>query len=199
MPVPMSPRLRRLSQVTVITLLVVSPLAAGDSPWYLQGKLGQASVQTDFDAADLGFTFDSTESASTVEVGYSLHRFFDVQAGYRDLGRFDGIPTPCPDGQACPLILTIPVQADVSALSLAAVPRWPVNERFSVFGKLGVLDWDADLSPTFSGPTFESFSGRDLLAGVGAQYVFPKGFGVLLEYETSDLADDVSLGASWRF
>lgn len=192
---------RWFSRVTVLALLVASPLAAGESRWYVEGKLGQASVEADFGPRFLGWTVDATDTAAAVEVGYLLHRYLGVQAGYRDLGRYEGLPVPCPLDQECPLalVLLIPADAEITGVSLAAVPRWPVSDRFSVFGKLGVLDWDADFSPRLEDLPLTGYSGRDLLAGVGAKYTFPRGFGLLLEYETTDLVDGVNLGASWRF
>lgn len=192
---------RRLLIATVGALLAAGPLAAGESRWYLEGKLGQASVEADFGPPLFGWTVDATESAAAVEVGYTLHRYLGIQAGYRDLGHYQALPSLCPEGDVCPLaqVIFIPADAEISGVSLSAVPRWPVSERFSLYGKLGVLAWDADLSQVLPGDPDESFSGHDLLAGIGAQYTLPKGFGLLLEYERSDILDGVSLGASWRF
>lgn len=192
---------RRLLMITVGALLAAGPLAAGESRWYVEGKLGQANVRADFGPPLFGWTVDANDAAAAVEVGYTVHRYLGIQAGYRDLGHYEGLPSPCLEGQVCPLAQVVfnPAEAAISGFSLSAVPRWPVSERFSVYGKLGVLEWDADLSPQLSGFPAVGFSGRDLLAGIGAQYTFPKGLGVLLEYESSDFLDGVSLGASWRF
>ncbi len=200
---------RWIPVVVVGAFLAASSPAAGDSRWYLAGKLGQASVEENFGPPVLGWRVDGDDSAASIEVGYALHRYLGIQAGYHDLGAYEGRPRPCPPGEDCPrtliapppaLVPAYPVDAEFTGFSLSAVPRWPVTERFSVYGKLGVLDWEGKLSPALDVPQrVERPSDQDLLAGIGAEYAFPNRLGVLVEYETSDLFDTVSLGASWRF
>ena len=116
-------------------------------------------------------------------MGYRINRYVAVQAGYRDLGSYGGSRVPCREGDICPLVLLIPetpVVADITGWSLTAVPRWPIGERLSVFGKVGLFEWDADLSQRFGGGHVESFSEQDLLTGIGVQYAFSKGLGLQL-------------------
>ncbi len=83
---------------------------------------------------------------------------------------------------------------------MTAIPSWPVNDRLSLFGKVGVLDWDSDVVESFDGRRVDSFSDLELLAGVGLRYALPSGFGASAEYQRVDLGlDSISLGASWRF
>ena len=91
-----------------------------------------------------------------------------------------------------------PREVDFNAFSLVVVPQVALTERVAVYGKLGMLEWDSDVA-WFAGPQGPDPSERDLLAGIGARYVFPKGLGVLLEYEDADFLRAVSVGASWRF
>lgn len=192
--------------------LVAAPLLAGESPWYLEAKLGEASAEATF-GSRWTKRIDGSDGAASVAVGYQVDRHLGIQAGYHDLGRFDGTGSPCPDsaetcvellalcveGFPCTEVL-VPLEAEVSGFSLALVPRWPVGERVSVYGKVGVIDWDTDVSGLFTTAGTERFSDRDLLAGVGVQYTFPKGLGVLLEYEDLELGlASTSVGVSWRF
>ncbi len=200
--------------LVIVTALLggAGPAAAGDSRWSLTGKVGQASVEQDFGPPVLGWRVDDEDASAGFEVGYTLHRFFGLRAGYHDLGAYPGEPRPCPPGEVCPLPLsliqsatrsqivpTFPVESEFTGWSLSAIPRWPVTERVTVYGKLGVLGWRGTLSRAFDGQEVEEPSDRELLAGLGAEYVFPRGFGVLVEYESSDLLNAVSVGASWHF
>ncbi len=187
----------------VSLLLAASPATAGDSPWYVEGRAGQASVSTELGGGVLPWRIDGNDTAAGVEVGYRISRYVAVQAGYHDLGRYDAtLDLNCT--VICPLaqlfIPEVPMVADITGWSLTAVPRWPLGERFAVFGKLGLFEWGADLKSRLDGSQRESFSGEDRLAGIGVEYAFPQGLGLHLQYEDYDLgADAATLGASWRF
>jgi len=191
-------------RVLIILGFIASPAVFAESPWYVVAKLGQASVEEDFGPRILGWRVDDEDSSAGVEVGYRFNPNFGLQAGYRDLGTYPGMDRPCPPGLICPatfgpqLVPVFPREAEFSGLSLVAVPRWSVGEHTSLYGKLGALYWESDLTRTQGNPQEEP-SSSELLAGVGAEYTFASGLGLLVEYETSDLLSAVSVGASWRF
>ncbi|MEE8524173.1 MAG: outer membrane beta-barrel protein [Thermoanaerobaculia bacterium] len=221
-------RCLRFGLVLVTILgLAASELSAGESRWYLETKLGQSEFEGTLGFRHAKF-FDDSDSAASLAVGYTVNRYLAVEIGYHDLGEHGGFGSPCaeneeicpatalPPGAEHPLALCVegatdpicgfyplvatPVTADVTGLSFAVVPRYPFNDRFSVYGKVGVIDWDADVSEAFSGRAVDSFSDRDLLTAVGLQYTFPIGFGVLAEYQQLDFdVSSTSLGASYRF
>lgn len=192
---------RILLAAALFLLLGVAPLAAGDSRWYLNLKLGKGSLDTEFGKALLNHFDDDTDTGS-VEVGYILRRHLAIQAGYHDLGEYAGSGSSCAEDAFCLTIYPLPdisMTADVSGLSLSLVPRLPLlDDRLTVYGKLGVIDWNSDLSGDFG--FHDSYSDTDLLSGVGLRYGFKNGFGVLAEYERLDFdQQSASLGASWRF
>lgn len=188
-------------------LLLAAPLAADDSRWYVTASAGQSGVDREFGPATNRWLVDEEDTLANFEVGYAFHRNLGIQAGYRDLGSYSGHPAPCPPDTVCPLSSTLslplivpshPQTVEFSGVSLVAVPRWPVSDRLDVYGKVGVLDWRT----RFYGDDFgrpEEPSGLDALGGLGAQYSVSKAFGVLVEYEASELVDAVSVGASWKF
>lgn len=211
--------------VTVLTGLVLFgvQLWADESPWYVAARLGDAAV--DARLGSRGWRIDDENTATAVEVGYTINRHLAVEVGYQDLGRHAGFVSACPPGadvciqRLASLGLCVEgfdctqvfesLEAEVDGVSLALLPIWPISERFSLRGKAGLIAWDADVSVergaiTTSAsrltPNGELFSSRDLLAGVGAHYSFPSGLGLLLMHETFDLeARTTSLGVSWRF
>lgn len=93
----------------------------------------------------------------------------------------------------------------VSALQLAAVGTYPINQQFDVFAKVGA----SANKVTASGFTCNSCSKTDLLYGIGAQYNFNQQVGVRLQYAnlgkatnsgTNDLsASTISLGVVYAF
>ncbi len=195
-------------------------LQAGDRAWYVEAKAGPASLDARYGAL-APKVFDDDDAARAVEVGYSVNRYLAIQAGVHDLGEYSGGGSPCPErspvcierlareflglcieGREC-LQVFAPVSAEVSGYSLSAIPRWPVGERLWLFGRVGVLDWETDISHTgssFGGGRLDSFSDQGVLTGLGVRYAFPKGLGVLLEYQRLDLDfGTANLGVSYRF
>lgn len=211
---------------TVFAALVLcgGQLGASESPWYVAARLGDASVDARLGSRPI-WRVDDEATAGAVDVGYTLNRHLAVELGYQDLGSHAGFGSPCPRGEEgcverlaslglcvegfdCTEVLAS-LAAKVDGVSFALVPIWPIGERFSLRGKAGLIAWDTDVTVergfvTTSGSRTtrngELFSSRDLLAGLGVQYSFPNGLGLLLQHETFDLdARTTSLGVSWRF
>lgn len=201
---PRSPH-RRLALFLAAALVAAAPVAAGDSAWSVVAKAGQASASQDFGPPILGWRLDDDDTAAGIELRYALSRHLALAAGYLDLGSYPGQPRPCPPGDECPLTLidpfapVYPIEADITAWTLAVMPRLPVTDRFAVYGKLGLLAWQADLTRAFDRQPIDDPSANELLGGIGAELTFPSGFGLLLEFEASDLLTATTAGASWRF
>ena len=210
--------------VCATLVLCTGQLRADESPWYVAARLGDASVDARLGSRPVN-RIDDEATAGAVEVGYSLNRHLAVELGYHDLGTYDGFGSPCPPGEeGCVERLASlglcaegfdctevrpSLAAKVDGVSLALVPIWPIGERLSLRGKAGLIAWDTDVtvergfvttSASRTTANGEIFSSRDLLAGLGVQYDFPNGLGLLLQHETFDLdAATTSLGVSWRF
>ena len=187
---------------------------AGESPWYVTARFGEASAE-----AQLGDRhpqrIDDEAGSAAVDVGYEINRYLAVEAGYQDLGSHAGFGSPClqtddacierlaglglcVEGSECAEILAA-LNADFSGLSVALLPTWPVTERLAVRGKIGLMAWDGDVTAVSFGVS-ERFSSEDLLTGLGVLYSFPGGLGILIQHEELDLdAGTTSLGLRWRF
>lgn len=189
-------------------------LWAGESPWYVAARVGEASAEARLGARHPQSIDDEAASAA-VDLGYRVNRYLAVEAGYQDLGSHSGFGSPCRqsddscierlaglglcvEGSECAEIVTA-LDADLSGLSLALVPTLPLGERLSLRGKVGLIAWDGDVAaPRFG--AIERFSGEDLVLGVGLEYGFPGGLGLQLQHEELDLdAAATTLGLRWRF
>jgi len=202
---------RWMRRTTVLAfVLAAAPVAAGNSPWYVAGRAGVASADRDFGPPGLGWAIDDRDTALGIEVGYALHRHLAVEAGYADLGGYRGEPRPCEAGKPCPLASatgiepakSLPVslaRVCLTGSSLSLVPRWPLGERVTLFGKLGYLTWEAAITRASDGARVDSPSSGSLLLGAGAEYGFARGLGLFVEVERSNVAQTVSAGTSWRF
>ena len=213
----MSPKRRHFRTFVVlgvVCLVLVGGRAwAGGSPWYVAARFGESSAEAQFGAVHPKFVDDEAGTAA-VELGYQVNEYLSVEGGFHDLGSHAAFGSPCRQSDVacierlwtlglcaepgCAELLA-PAEAELSGFSVALVPGVPLGDRLSLRGKVGIMAWDGDVVvPGFD--LSERFSGEELLTGVGLEYSFPGGLGILLQHEELDLdVGTTSLGLSWRF
>lgn len=194
-----------------------SPFAVADeSFWYIGGNIGESRAKIDDDRITdqlLGIGLASSISDDKRDTGYKLfggyqyNKHFAVEAGYFDLGKFSYTATTVPAG-------TLNGEIKLSGWNLDAVGMWPMSEKFSAFGRVGMNY--AQAKDTFGStgavptPTDPNPSKTELnyKAGLGIQYDFNKSLGMRLEAERYRINDAVgnqgdvdlySIGLVYRF
>jgi len=177
-------------------LTVSAPAAAqqSDMGFYIGGAYGMSS----FDIDTTGITnpsVDDSDSGFKIFGGYQFSRNWGVEVGYVDFGKA-GI-----SGST----LGIPFTGDlgVTALTVAGTGTMPMNESFSLLGKVGMWNWDAKANVAALGTAGSaSDSGTDLFFGVGLRYNLSKNLGLQLEVEQYSGDDSItytSLGLRYKF
>jgi len=177
-------------------LTVSAPAAAqqSDMGFYIGGAYGMSS----FDIDTTGITnpsVDDSDSGFKIFGGYQFSRNWGVEVGYVDFGKA-GISGS---------ILGIPFTGDlgVTALTVAGTGTMPMNESFSLLGKVGMWNWDAKANVAALGTAGSaSDSGTDLFFGVGLRYNLSKNLGLQLEVEQYSGDDSItytSLGLRYKF
>jgi opacity protein-like surface antigen len=183
--------LGKVSSLTVLLggLAMSGPASATDNGFYVGLGAGQALVgDLNFDGAEGGSrSFDGDDIGFKAFAGFNFAILelvtLGVEGGYVDFGKAD-------DGG---------VEVDSNgfdAFGVAGVQLGPIQ----LFGKAGVVAWDADAS---DGDGSVSDDGTDPAYGIGAGLQFGS-IGVRAEYEYFDIdvIDDVSLisvSALWVF
>lgn len=162
---------------TSILLLVSSVQAEG-------GYIGASIGQTDPDIP----TFDDGTSFALTG-GYRVNKNFAVEASYVDLGESDDNIAP---------VWTI--KAD--GFNFAAVGIIPVNNKFEVFGKVGMYIWDFSVHEAGTGEIYRS-DGNDISFGFGASFNLADQFNLIFEYQKFEVDDqdasNISFGARLNF
>jgi len=122
--------------------------------------------------------------------GYEFNKWFSLEGGYFDLGKMGYTANTLPAG-------TLEGQLKLNGVNLDAVLNIPLTEKFSVFGRAGVIY--ANAKDTFSGTgavivmkPSPSEKATNYKYGGGLQYDFTKSFGMRAEYERYRINDAVT-------
>lgn len=198
---------------TLCSLLIAFNANAEEKGFYLGGSLGHSSIDT-VSEGDVNAAFASVGVTTTSDVddsdlgwkifgGYNLNQYFGIELAYVDLGEAEINAT-----STAPVAGTASISAEADGFTFAGVARYPINERFDVFGKLGGFVWDVEGggSLTVGGGTITATAeddGTSILFGLGAEYEMGNNIGVRAEWEryevSSDDVDLFSVGLEYDF
>jgi len=177
------------------------PAFAQDASFYLGGSIGQAEaegvcddLQTIVTGIGTVSSCDEKDSGWKLFGGYQVNRHFAIEASYFDYGSISAT------GQTVGVPFRI--TGDATAFGLAAVGILPVANHFSLFGKLGLLRTEVDVTASGVGGAFtESDSETGLHVGIGLMFNLGRNFSIRAEWERNDEAeiDMMSLGVQFRF
>lgn len=175
-------------------------LVAADSGWLAGASLGQSSAKMDdariiaqLQGAGLSatnFITDDSDFAFKIFGGYKFNKYFALESGYFDLGRFDFNATTSPAG-------TYSGKIKLRGLNFDAVGFLPFTEKLSGLGRIGFNYAQARDNFGSSGavatPADASPSNRDLnyKMGLGLQYDFTKSVAMRGEWERYRINDAV--------
>jgi len=148
-----------------------SALADVQPGFYAGAGVGKASIEIDD-------VFDADDTAFKVFGGYSFNPNFAVELAYIDGG--------APDER----FGAGSIEVAVDGINASAVGRLPINEKFSVFGKLGFASYDVEVkvrAGNLSGSG--SDSDEDLSYGIGGAFSLSSAVELRGEYEAIDVTD----------
>ncbi|MGM1053857.1 MAG: porin family protein [Pseudomonadota bacterium] len=192
--------MKRLITTAALATLVATPAFAQSYPGvpdegvYVGTALGQSKLK--FDMAgyyrDLGIpnvSDDDTDTAYKLFVGYQFNPNFAVEASYVDFGDFEANARTMVDG----IPVTGSAKLSVDGFTAALVGKLPIQDGFSVYGKLGMIAWDADLDESAEALGLRQTNsygddGTDPFYGIGAEYVVNQVM-MRLEFERYDISD----------
>jgi hypothetical protein len=169
---------RSLAALFAASLLALSGTAMADSGFYVGGSVGNATLEASFQDPIGGgdVLFDENDFSWKAYGGYNFDLpsiNLGVEGGYRDLGG--------PSVTALADTYGFDITA-WDAFGVASFDLGPVT----VFGKLGIVSWDAEV--TISGVDAGSEDDQDTAYGVGASFNLGS-FQLRAEYEMFDVSD----------
>lgn len=195
---------RRFSHLVPACLLVLGsfmPDAVLAQPsWYLGASIGQSVIDAAPSEVEQGFladdafvatgtTLDRSDTGGKLFFGRRFNRFLAAEAGYVDLGKasFNTTIIGAPAGTTPAPPFSIHATAAAKGIFLAGLAHLPLTERFSFFGKAGLMRSEAKFTERIedTGATRVSRSERntEALYGLGLQLQLTPLLGGRVEWE----------------
>ena len=206
--------------VAALAALAAQPVLAQQDKhgWYAGGNIGRTGASIDDERiirglAGQGLVTTSIEDRDEdrgykVFGGYQLHRNIAVEAGFFDLGSFGYTARTAPPG-------SLSGDIRVKGINLDLVGIWPITERFSALGRVGVTSARTKGNFGASGAVRMPYASANpseratnVKFGAGLMYDFTPSFGMRVEaerYRINDAVgnkghvDMVSVGLVYRF
>lgn len=201
--------------LSIFAASAAAPALAGDV--YVAASVGQSSIDVNQGRLDgllrsagavaVSSSVNKTDTAYKIQMGYQFNPNIAIEGGYIDLGNTK-YSASFTGGNAS-------ANSKAAGLNIAALGILPINESFSVFGKLGMINAKVETTVSANGPGGAASASASSTNwkpnyGFGATYNVNKQFGIRAEYEQfSKLGDanktgeaDVNLlsvGLSYKF
>jgi OOP family OmpA-OmpF porin len=221
-----------ISAALCASLGVAGNASAAEEGWYIVGFAGESSAQNidqgalDQDVIDvfgsvgLGVVdatsdLDDSDTGFGLAGGYQVNPYFAAELAYVDLGdiSYQANGTVTDGVDTFDAGLGIDQSARGPVFSLLGI--WPIGERFSVFGRVGLalMSVDADASVSLDGESASDSVGTDrsnMVYGIGGEFSLSRKFGLRLGWDryaevgSDDQAGEVdidlfSLGLRYNF
>jgi hypothetical protein len=187
-------RRRSMLAVAAAVLLSFSPFSQG-ADWYLQASAGQSNadqkqsrlVEQLPDGTITGF--DDSDSSYGFTLGYQVHPYVALEAGYLDLGEASSqisaeSLTPQQYHEVVKAVSPVLVDGFTAAVRFSL---WQ-NEQWNLEVPLGVLFWDSEIESRMDDTVLKSETdGTDIYLGVQLNYQLAAGWKVGVGYQQLNL------------
>jgi len=170
---------KKIAAAAALAFVASSSFAAAPTAFY--GGLDVGASKAD--------DFDSTKTSFGGFVGYGFNQFFAVEAGYRQLGKYDF------DVLVNNRIVGANVKAKQTHLSV--IGSYPLNAQLDLYGRLGYNKVRAKVSALGQSGNADDDGG---LYGIGLNYNFAPNLSGRIEAQkpTSDITN-YSASIVWQF
>ena len=196
--------MKNIKRLTVAAALSLTMASAFAGDWYAVGSIGQSRIpsdskgQTDSSLSGLvtglSSSMDDHDTGYKLQLGYKFTPNWAIEGGYVDLGKFNYNATFTGG--------TASGEVKASGFNLAGIGSYPINDQFSIFGKLGFIDAKVEASANATGPGGAASGSASATKwktnwGFGATYNVTKAWGVRAEWERfNKLGDNNNTGES---
>lgn len=171
----------RLSALALMLASAATPALSQDASWFAGLGIGQVKIDGCPGAAAPGATCDDKDTTWKIFGGYQFNSYLGYEIGLVDLSEW-----PASLGAVGT------ANAKLRIFELTLVGTMPLSQRFSVYGKAGVYQWDADFEPAAGVAATADANGNDYTFGLGATYKLTRTAAVRLEWQRYNKVGDPS-------
>ena len=139
---------------------------------------------------------DDSDTTLNINAGYNLNRYLGLEIGYVVLGQYSASVSAAG--------ITVGATAEVDYTYASLVLTAPFTDKFSISGRLGGANVNADISANANigsqfGLSTELEDETTGFVGVSADYRFSKKVSLQIRYDTFSEADITSAGIRYHF
>lgn len=191
-------KIRKILAASALALSGALVAISASAQPYVGASLGKSDISEDIAAGLItSGSVDGKDTGWKIFGGYMFNKYVGVEGAYVNLGEASYSGT----------LFGVPVtggRVEVTGFNVAGVGSYPVTEQFSVFGKLGLMRWEAEANDITGGVPFsDKVDGSDFFFGLGVGFNFTRNLAVRAEWERFKIEDAdaslVSVGLLWRF
>lgn len=179
--------------LALLSAIATPALADNTGTFYGAFDVGQSKIKGACNGLLAGWSCKDTASAIRIAAGYQITPVWGIEASYSEYGaaKFSG-----------PLLTaTINSETKLNGFAIHAIGTLPVNDAFSLFGKLGIASTSAKASGTSSNPAVVSIvsaetSNTNASFGIGAQYAITNKVALRAQYDDFGSVGNSNTGKS---
>lgn len=174
--------MNRMFVGATLTLIMMGASLSTQAGGYLGATVGKTSPDENGFEDDGGFKLTG---------GLAVNDNVAFEMSYVDMGEFDVGQGMLSQISAQVGQTVTDASIEITGFEVSMLGMLPVTPYLSVYGRIGLLFWDADVNVTVQG--FGSGSdgddGNDPLYGMGVKYAFTDRFGMNVEFTRYDALD----------
>ena len=163
-----------LLTITALALALMTPAALAEG-FSVGASIGSSKIKVE----ESEISFDGSDVGWKVFGKYMFNDNWGIEVGYVDLGNPDDT------------ILDVDIDVEANGIDAFLIGSIPTSDSFDLFGKVGYIAWDAEISSP--GVPSESDDGSDFAAGIGGAFHASDKFSILGEWEWFDIEDSDSV------
>lgn len=173
-----------LTAAALATGLASTPALAQDSSWFVGVGISYLKSDEACPGAAAGAACDDKATTWKIFGGYQFNSYLGIELGLSDMGDWPASVTGL--GAAT---------AKLRVFETVFVGTLPLSQRFSIYGKGGIYQWDADYKfPAGVGGSADA-DGNDFTFGAGVRINFTRNTALRLEWQRyNKLGDPATTG-----